>query len=40
MNHRLHQQAIKGVASGGNLLLLAQRDSGSFFVVLQPSQNQ
>lgn len=35
-----YQRAIKGVTPGANLLLLVQRDSGSFFVVLQPSQNQ
>ncbi|MFY9707191.1 MAG: DegQ family serine endoprotease [Desulfobacterales bacterium] len=35
-----YQQAIKGVKPGDNLLLLVQRDSGSFFVVLQSSKNQ
>ncbi|MFZ0240856.1 MAG: DegQ family serine endoprotease [Desulfobacterales bacterium] len=35
-----YQQAIKNVKPGSNLLLLVQRDSGSFFVVLQPEQNQ
>jgi serine protease Do len=35
-----YQQAVKGVKPGNNLLLLVQRDSGSFFVVLQSSKNQ
>ena len=35
-----YQQAVKGVKPGKNLLLLVQRDSGSFFVVLQSSKNQ
>jgi serine protease Do len=35
-----YQKAIKGVKPGENLLLLVQRDSGTFFVVLQSPQNQ
>jgi serine protease Do len=35
-----YQQAVKSVKPGNNLLLLVQRDSGSFFVVLQSSKNQ
>jgi serine protease Do len=35
-----YQQDVKGVKPGDNLLLLVQRDSGSFFVVLQSSKNQ
>lgn len=35
-----YQQAMKGMKPGDNMLLLVQRDSGTFFVVLQPSKNQ
>ncbi len=35
-----YQQAIQGVKPGENLLLLVQRDSGTFFVVLQAPKDQ
>jgi serine protease Do len=35
-----YQQAVNSVKTGENLLLLVQRSSGTFFVVLQSPQNQ